>query len=239
MATNDTGSTQNGTVDLGQQHGVTSQDSASQRHQQLSQLLSNVPTPVSSSVNSSIANTSVNISNTALNNAVKSPLSNNLQSPPHGLVQNKQGTTASSHFLDNTFVSSSSSFSLANSTSSALSSMSMSSMPNIGNNMLNTMPMSSLSVNSIPHPQNQMINGPQYSTGGVRQQVRGMMNNAMPQGMGNMGMSQIGALNNPQMARQPMDHAGMVPNSQQPMMKVYFQEYFFLNWLLTMGLKTL
>ena len=213
VATNDTGA-QNGTVDIGQQHGVSSQDSASQRHQQLSQLLATA----SSSVNSSIPNSSVGMTNAALNNAVKSPLSNNLQSPPHGLVQGKQGTTASSHFLDNTFVSSSSSFSLANSTSSTLSSMPMSSMQN---NMLNSMSMSSISVNSIPHPQNQMMNGPQYTAGGVRQ-VRGMMNNSMPQGMGNMGMPQMGGMNNPQMARQPMDHAGMVPNSQQQMMKVCF-----------------
>lgn len=198
------------------------QDSASHRHQQLSQLLANVPTPSSSG----LPNSNMNMTNSALNNAVKSPLSNNLQSPPHGLVQNKQGMPSSSYYSsdNNTYVSNSSSFSLANSTSSTLSSVPMS----ISNNMLNSMSMSSLSVNSIPHPQNQMLNGPQYSMSGMRQQRGLMMPNsggAMSQGMGNMGMSQqniIGALNNPQMSRQPMDHAGMVSNTQQQMMKVTF-----------------
>ncbi|XP_052796528.1 histone lysine acetyltransferase CREBBP-like isoform X2 [Mya arenaria] len=222
LMSTDNGTTQNGTSDGNQQSH--SHDSASQRHQQLSQLLSNVPTPASSSVSSSLPNTNVSMTNTALNNAVKSPLSNNLQSPPHGLVQNKQGQPLSSYLSDNAFVSSSSSFSLANSTSSTLSSMPMSSVPN---NMIYSSSMSSLSVNSIPHPQNQMLNGPQYSMSGVRQpQVRGMMmsnaGNTMNQGLGNLGMSQqnlLGTLNNPQLARQPMDHAGMVPNSQQQMMK--------------------
>jgi hypothetical protein len=219
-------STQNGTDPT--QH-VGNQESASQRHQHITQLLSNVSTPASSA-NSSIAN-SANIGmNNALNNAVKSPLSNSLQSPPHGLVQNKPGPPASSHYPSdsNTFVSSSASFSLANSTSSSMSMpSSMSNMP--GNMNMNTI--SQLSVNNIPHPPNQMINGPQYAMngagGGVRQpQVRGMMmqNQGMqPQSMNNMGMSQqnmIGALSNTQMSRQPMDHAGMIQSSQQQMMKV-------------------
>lgn len=230
MSTSDSTSAPNGTDTS--QHNVGSQDSASQRHQQLTQLLSNVPTPASSA-NSSIANTNIGINN-ALNNAVKSPLSNSLQSPPHGLVQNKPGPPASSHFIsdNNTFVSSSASFSLANSTSSSLASMSM---PSSMSNMPGSMSMNSMSqinVNNIPHPQNQMMNGPQYAmngTGGVRQpQVRGLMmqntNNPMqPQSMGNMGMSQqnmIGGLSNAQISRQPMDHAGMIPSSQQQMMKV-------------------
>ena len=228
MSTSDNSSAQNGTDPT--QHNVGNQESASQRHQHITQLLSNVSTPASSA-NSSIAN-SANIGmNNALNNAVKSPLSNSLQSPPHGLVQNKPGPPASSHFPSdsNTFVSSSASFSLANSTSSSSMSMpsSMSNMP--GSMNMNTM--SQLSVNNIPHQPNQMINGPQYAMngtgGGVRQpQVRGMMmqNQGMqPQGMNNMGMSQqnmIGALSNTQMSRQPMDHAGMIPSSQQQMMKV-------------------
>lgn len=222
MCASDKSSAQNGTTDSGPLLGC--QDSASQRHQQLSQLLSNVPTPASSATNTSIANTNISMNN-VLNNAVKSPMSNSLQSPPHGLVQNKPGPPASSHFSsdNNTFVSSSASFSLANSSSISLSSMSMPS-------SMSGSVMNSVSVNNIQHPQNQVLNGPQYSASSVRQpQVRGMMmpntNSPMQsQGMGNLGMSQqnmIGAMNNPQMSRQPLDHAGMIPSTQQQMMKVY------------------
>lgn len=230
MATSDNSSAQNGTDPS--HHNIGNQDSARQKHQQLSQLLSNVPTPASNANNSNIG------MNNALNNAVKSPMSNSLQSPPHGLVQNKPGPPTSSHFPsdNNTYVSSSASFSLANSTSSPLSSMSMSSsMSNMPGN-LNMNSLSQLSVNNIPHPQNQMMNGPQYSmsgASGVRQpQGRGMMmqntgNPMQPQGMGTMGLSQqnmIGGLSNTQMSRQPMDHAGMIPSSQQQLMKVTCME---------------
>ena len=233
MSTSD--STQNGPSDahsIG--NNLNPQDSASQRHQQLSQLLSSsVPTP-SSGTTSSISSSNVNVTNTALSNAVKSPtpISNSLQSPPHGL-QNKTGPPASSHFLldGNNFVSSSSSFSLASSSSSTLSASGSIPMPNslssMPKNMLN--PMSTMpqhNVNSLGLQQNQMMNGPPHSMGGVRQQVHGMVmpsaGNSMPQGMGMSQSNMIGAMNNPQMSRQTLDHAGLMQNSPQQMMKVIY-----------------
>lgn len=165
------------------------------------------------------------MTNSALSNAVKSPLTNNLSSPPH-VLQTKTGPPVSSHFLqDNSSFVSSSTMSLPNS-SSALSSMSLSSMPNSSiqnqNPMLSSMPATShLNVN-MTHPPNQMMNGPQYSVSSVRP-VRGVGMPNAGNAMGpNLGMSQpnIGNLNNPQISRQGLDHAGLVASSQAQMMKV-------------------
>ena len=215
---------QNGTNDT-HMLANTGHESASQRHQQLSQILSGAPTPPSSTA-SSAPNSSIGMSNSALNNAVKSPLTNSLTSPPH-VLQNKAGPPVSSHFLqDNSnFVSSSSLSSLPNS-SSTLSSMSLSSMPNSSlqnqNPMLNSMPVTSHMNVNMSHPQNQMMNGPQYS-GGIRP-VRGVGMPNAGNAMGpNMGMSQPNLgnpLNNPQMSRQGLDHAGLAASSQAPLMKV-------------------
>ena len=214
---------QNGIANDAQLLNSTSQESASQRHQQLSQILSGAPTPPSSTT-SSVTNSGIGMPNSALSYAVKSPLTNNLTSPPHVLQQTKPGMPASSHFLqDNSNYVSSSTMSLPNSSSTLVSSLS-NSIQN-QNPMLSSMAATShLNANmSMSHPPNQMMNGPQYSVSSVRP-VRGVGMPNAGNAMGpNMGMSQpnLGNHNNPQMTRQGLDHAGLAAaSSQAQMMKV-------------------
>lgn len=219
-----TNSAQNGP---GDSH-ITSQLSqdTSQKHQQLTHLLkaSANPTPPQPGGNNSTSSPqgqgsgppsrspSVGIS-TSVANAVKSPLSNSLSSPPHGVL-NKSGTPTSHINNDATVPNNSAAYTVANSSGSpalgTLANMNANMGINVkamaSQNMLN----SAVGINQQQHLSH-LINGPHHNMGGPGQ-GRGATGNLL----GN-------SLNSNQQGNpsQNMGPPSMNANqANQPMMKV-------------------
>ena len=212
------GGTQNGARDLAQ---MLHHDNAPQKHQHLSQLLSNSGPPTMGNANRSspqnqgpspspgVGGLGNNLNN--LNNAVKSPLSNNLSSPPHGSV-NKAGPTPTPHSMNNDIMTSGA-FGIGtnsnNVTSSMLASMSMVS-------TLNSKPMTSQTLMSTAGHQNQMMNGPHIGMGpvgpGPRTVASPMQNlHVNPNLVNSLAAGQPGA-------PQGLNHPGL--NTQQQLLQV-------------------
>lgn len=214
------GGTQNGARDP----SMLQHDNTPQKHQHLSQLLASTSSGPPSmtnanrsspqnqqqgpSPNSAVGGLGNNMNN--LNNAVKSPLSNNLSSPPHGPV-NKTGPTSTPHSLNNDIMTTGTfgiGTSSGNVTSSMLASMSMVS-------TLNSKPMTSQTMMSTAGHQNQMMNGPHIGmgpVGGGSRTVASPMNMIGNANLVNsMAAGQLGA-------SQGLNHPGL--NAQSALIKV-------------------
>jgi hypothetical protein len=173
----------------------------SHKHVQLSALLQNNP-----SQSSPVPSRSPNIMNNPLN-SIRSPLSNNLSSPPHNNMVGKSASAGN----DLNFVSSSAAF-LSNT--------------NTGNNSMPSSNVMGSHVSSIPssmtgyNQRNPIIpNGPQYAASG---QGRGA---SMSQQLSNLSQpGMIGNMNNPNLqARMNMVNPVLqqnVPNHQQQLVNV-------------------
>ena len=197
-------------------------DNAPQKHQHLSQLLNsnssgppnmgnaNRSSPQSQGPCSSpgVGGLGNNLNN--LNNAVKSPLSNNLSSPPHG-PGTKSGPNSTPHSMNNDIMTSGTfgiGTSSNNVTSSMLANMSMVS-------TLNSKPISSQTLMSTAGHQNQMMNGPHLGMGpvgaGPRTVASPMNMLGNPNLVNSMAAGQLGV-------SQGLNHPGL--NTQQPLIKV-------------------
>lgn len=190
----------NGNTDGDVQNAHGNKDT-SHKHVQLSALLQNNP-----SQSSPVPSRSPNIMNNPLN-SIRSPLSNNLSSPPHNNMVGKPASAGN----DLNFVSSSAAF-LSNT--------------NTGNNSMPSSNVMGSHVSSIPSSMtgyNQrnpiMPNGPQYAVSG---QGRGT---SMGQQLSNLSQpGMIGNMNNPNLqARMNMVNPVLqqnVPNHQQQLINV-------------------
>lgn len=209
---------------------ASNQNNVSQQHHHISQLLQPNSTPPYSGGNNSIPspqtqgtgppNRSPNINsiNSSLGHTVKSPVSNNLSSPPHGAVSK----VTSSQLLNDSSVTSSTSFTMSTNTAGS----GIGSMANANAIMKNLNSQSVLNSNTgllsqtQQHP-NQILNGPHYATSGHGQvkSVPSTLTSTLPM-TGSSGLIS-NAINAQQPGHQNMNHPNLnATPSQGAMMKV-------------------